>query len=129
MNNEEKIIELLTEIRDSLKKKKLTKTNKSSQKFTIPTLDEVKEYIIDKSYQVDAVQFIDFYESKGWMVGKNKMKDWKACVRTWAKRDKPKENKVQKDWPPNFDPSRQCSSGESVEACKTRAWREHIRLN
>jgi len=97
-------------------------------KFTPPALSDVRDYIDGKKYHVDAEQFIDFYESKGWMVGKNKMKDWKACVRTWAKRDNPKkENRIQKDWPPNFDPSRHCSSGESLDVCKTRAWRENIR--
>ena len=129
MNNEQKIIELLTEIRDLLKKP--VRVNKSSQKFTPPTLIEVKMYISDKNYPVDAEQFVDFYESKNWMVGKTKMKEWKACVRTWAKRDNgsKKEPMIKKDWPPNFDPSRQCSSGESMEGCKTRAWREHLRVN
>ena len=50
-----------------------------------PTLEMVDEYIREKGYNVDAEQFIDFYESKGWFVGKNKMKDWQAAVRTWEK--------------------------------------------
>lgn len=53
--------------------------------FVPPTLEEVKAYILEKGYAVDAERFIDFYTSKGWMVGKNKMKDWKAAVRTWSK--------------------------------------------
>ena len=60
---------------------------KGKTKFAPPSLDEVRDYIIEKHYRVDSFQFIDFYQSKGWMVGKNKMKDWKACVRTWEKRD------------------------------------------
>lgn len=56
--------------------------------FKIPTLDEVEAYIIEKDYNVDAEQFIDFYESKGWMIGKNKMKSWKAAVRTWQRNSK-----------------------------------------
>lgn len=59
---------------------------KESKKFKKPTLEEVKEYCLERNNQVDAEQFIDFYESKGWVVGKNSpMKDWKACVRTWEK--------------------------------------------
>ena len=55
--------------------------------FTPPSLSEVADYISENQYPVDPSRFIDFYESKGWMVGKNKMKCWKAAVRTWSKRD------------------------------------------
>ena len=54
--------------------------------FVAPSLQEVKDYISEKGYTVDAQRFIDFYEAKGWMIGKNKMKDWRAAVRTWARR-------------------------------------------
>ena len=59
--------------------------------FVPPSLSEVAEYIKHNDYNVDAEQWLNFYESKGWMVGKNKMKNWQAAVRTWAKRngDKP----------------------------------------
>ena len=53
-----------------------------------PTLAEVTEYCRSRHNNVDPQTFMDFYESKGWMVGKNKMKDWKACVRTWEKSDR-----------------------------------------
>lgn len=56
-------------------------------RFAPPTLDEVQAYISERGSSVDAQRFIDFYASKGWMVGKNPMKDWKAAVRTWEKRD------------------------------------------
>lgn len=56
-----------------------------SKRFTPPTLDQVSEYVEEIKSQVDPQRFIDFYESKGWMVGRNKMKDWKAAVRTWQK--------------------------------------------
>lgn len=55
--------------------------------FKKPTLEEVQDYCNERNNGVDAQRFIDFYESKGWMVGKNKMKDWKACVRTWEKKN------------------------------------------
>lgn len=53
--------------------------------FAPPSLEEVREYCKERNNNVDAETFISFYESKGWMVGKNKMKDWKACVRTWER--------------------------------------------
>ena len=55
------------------------------KKFTPPTLEEVQAYIKEKKYNIDANTWIDHYISNGWMVGKNKMKDWKAAVRTWSK--------------------------------------------
>ena len=53
--------------------------------FKIPTIIQVKEYCTERKNNVDAETFIDFYESKNFMIGKNKMKSWKACVRTWEK--------------------------------------------
>lgn len=57
-------------------------------RFIKPTVVELKQYINEKNYSVDAENFIDFYESKGWMIGKSKMKNWKAAVRTWNSRNK-----------------------------------------
>jgi len=65
------------------------KPRAKSIRFVPPSIEEVKEYCKQRNNNVNAEQFIDFYESKGWMVGKNKMKDWKAAVRTWEKRDAP----------------------------------------
>lgn len=56
--------------------------------FAPPTVIEVASYVREKGYSVDAQRFVDFYECKGWMVGKNKMKDWKAAVRNWERTDK-----------------------------------------
>ena len=66
------------------------KDKKENRRFTPPSLKEVSEYITEKGYHVDAQSFVDFYTSKGWRVGNSPMKDWKACVRTWARRDKDK---------------------------------------
>ena len=61
--------------------------NKEIRKnFTKPTIEEIQEYCSERNNGINAEAFYDFYESKGWCVGKNKMKDWKACVRTWEKR-------------------------------------------
>jgi hypothetical protein len=56
-------------------------------RFTPPTLQEVQSYMSEKGVNdpKEAEKFVDFYECKGWMVGKNKMKDWKAAVRNWIK--------------------------------------------
>ena len=64
----------------------LTDSNKKAF-FKKPTLDEVKNYCILRKNNIEADAFIDFYESKGWQIGKEKMKSWKACVRTWENRD------------------------------------------
>ena len=53
--------------------------------FKPPTVSEVSEYCKERGNSVDPELFVDFYTSKEWMVGKNKMKDWKAAVRTWEK--------------------------------------------
>lgn len=53
--------------------------------FTKPTVEDVKAYCIERKNNVDPNKFIDYYESNGWMVGRNKMKDWKAAVRSWEK--------------------------------------------
>jgi DNA-binding transcriptional MerR regulator len=61
------------------------KNDKNEKKFIIPNFNDVLEYCMQNDLDVDGVKFINFYESKGWMVGKNKMKDWKAAIRTWSK--------------------------------------------
>jgi hypothetical protein len=55
------------------------------QNFIPPTLEEVKEYCKERKNNVDPDKWINHYTANGWMVGKNKMKDWKAAVRTWEK--------------------------------------------
>lgn len=57
--------------------------SKKSSPFSPPTVDDVKAYASEKGYSLDAERFCYFYASKGWMVGKNKMKDWRAAVRNW----------------------------------------------
>lgn len=56
-----------------------------TKRFIPPTVDEVKVYCIERKNNVNAERFVDYYTSNGWMVGKNKMKNWKAAVRTWEK--------------------------------------------
>ena len=56
-------------------------------RFNPPTVEDVRAYCQERGNRVDAQMFLDFYASKGWKVGNQPMKDWKACVRTWEKRD------------------------------------------
>jgi len=64
----------------------LTDSNKKAL-FKKPKLDEVKNYCILRKNNIDAEAFISFYESKEWMIGKNKMKNWKQAIVTWEKRE------------------------------------------
>jgi hypothetical protein len=61
---------------------------KRSKAFQPPTALEVREYSVSIGKPIDAEAFVDFYESKGWLVGKSKMKCWKSAVRNWAKNSK-----------------------------------------
>lgn len=74
------------------------KREEKTKRFTPPTLDEVEQYCLERANGIDAQTFIDFYESKGWMIGKNKMKDWKAAVRTWERKNKESKTDVYGTW-------------------------------
>ena len=73
----------------------------SRRRFSSPTVDEVMKDCREQGFSVDAERFVDHYESNGWMVGKNKMKDWKAAVRNWSRKEKPKNGKAGSEqiWP------------------------------
>lgn len=68
------------------KENKKKSADKPHRSFVPPTADEVRMYCRERNNNVDAQSFVDFYESKGWLVGKVRMKDWKAAVRTWERR-------------------------------------------
>lgn len=66
---------------------------KKPVRFIEPTLEEIKTYCQERSSSVDANKFLNFYQSKGWMIGKSRMKDWKASVRSWENnKEKPIQN-------------------------------------
>ena len=74
-------------------------TNKSSIKeepakkqFKKPSVDEVREYCKERKNNIDPERFVDYYTAKGWKIGKQPMKDWKAAVRTWEKNNFDKTN-------------------------------------
>jgi len=96
--NEQQVIKLL----NNLSATNLTSINKNKEiriinkLFTIPMISEVENYCLERKNTIEAESFINFYDSKGWMVGKNKMKDWRACIRTWEMREKKKPMKTSK---------------------------------
>jgi hypothetical protein len=73
------------------------KQAKKSKRFKKPTLDELEHYCIERQNRVDIQKFYNFYESNGWKVGKNPMKDWRASVRGWERNsfDDKKQSKTQ----------------------------------
>lgn len=74
---------------------------KKTKRFVPPTVEEVEEYCISRNNTIDAEEFVAFYESKDWMVGKNKMKDWKSAIITWeksAKKRKQYKGNRDVDW-------------------------------
>ena len=74
-------------------------TTTKRKRFEKPTLSEIEQYCIERNNNVNAEQFYDYYESNGWKVGKNSMKDWKAAVRTWERSEyrKPNSKKNSKE--------------------------------
>lgn len=72
--------------------------------FRKPTFEEVSAYCQERNNGIDPEQFIDYYESKGWMIGKNKMKDWKASVRTWERNRKEKPKAIKPNPVPEESP-------------------------
>lgn len=94
--------EIEKEIEKELEIELDTKANKSptkAKRFVKPTLSEIEQYCIERNNNVDAQHFYDHYESNGWKVGKNSMKDWKAAVRNWERNEyrKPNSKKNSKE--------------------------------
>lgn len=68
-----------------------TLSNRASSKFKKPSIEEIAAYCTERNNKIDANTFYDYYESNGWIVGRTHMKDWKAAVRSWEKREMPKK--------------------------------------
>lgn len=95
------------------------KRDKRAARFTPPTIDDVAAYVSEKGYHVNADCFVSFYQQKGWMVGKNRMKDWKAAVQNWETRWKD-ENKAQEKAPVcKSDSARDAWMGKYIKGEKT----------
>lgn len=74
-----------------------------SKRFTPPSPDEVEEYGEEIGYKIDGGRFCDYYASRGWLVGKNKMKDWRAAVRTWRRNDEDKAEAEDDGYTPTWE--------------------------
>lgn len=92
INEDNAVINLQSKVKESKVKESKEKGRKNSR-FSPPTIDQVQDYILEKNYKhVKAERFCNFYESKGWYVGKNKMKNWKSAVSGWENRAKTESN-------------------------------------
>ena len=101
------------------------KNNISVTRFVKPKVEEIEAYCKERKNNVDAQQFFDYYESKGWKVGKSPMKDWKSAVRTWERNNFNNHNKVVTNEPPkpqfNFIKGEDCSTApKKCPVCSTR---------
>lgn len=83
--NKSKEIELERELDNDCAEAPQTNKPSKSKKFVKPSVEEIQAYCLERNNNVDAERFFDYYESNGWKVGKNAMKDWKAAVRTWER--------------------------------------------
>jgi len=78
---------------DKRRKEKNIKSRGKENRFSPPSLDDVKKYCSERKNRVNPEKWFDFYQAKNWMIGKNKMKDWRAAVRTWEKSTNKQEEK------------------------------------
>jgi hypothetical protein len=69
-----------------------TRTRERKYRFIKPTMEEIEDYCKERNNNIDAEQFYNFYESKNWMIGKNKMKNWRAAIITWERNNKEQKN-------------------------------------
>jgi hypothetical protein len=83
--------------KEDFSNEKSKKESPKSTRFIPPTLEEVQTYITENNFIIDAQKFIDYYQSNGWIVGKTKMKDWKATVRGWERREQEHFRKQKKE--------------------------------
>ena len=76
--------------------------NNSVSVFKKPTINEIKDYCIERNNNIDPETFYNFYESKGWLIGKNKMKNWKSAIITWEKSRKEKQPNKKENKNPDW---------------------------
>lgn len=116
--NTEKRREEIEKSREENTKSKGECEGENRKRFVLPTVGEVIAYCVERGNDIDAQQFIDFYASKGWMVGKNKMTDWKAAIRTWEKYHKEKQetpkNKAAQELEDFYEMTARWAKGENA---------------
>ena len=98
-------------IKEKEKEKEKHKEKKDTagkpQQFTPPTIEEVRAYCLERKNGVDPQKWYDFYSAKGWMIGRNKMKNWQAAVRTWEREEKQKSQSQRPTSTSNLSPVEQ----------------------
>tara|TARA_B110000902_G_scaffold119327_1_gene139859 strand:+ start:34 stop:777 length:744 start_codon:yes stop_codon:yes gene_type:complete len=87
--------EPISDIKDNTNKYNTIKYERALS-FLKPTIDDINEYCKERNNNINAETFFDFYESKDWLIGNNKMNNWKASIRTWEKREKNKPKTMSK---------------------------------
>ena len=104
VTNEKRACSVEKEIEIDKEKRKINKREKASA-FEPPTIEQVEDYCVESDIHIDPAAFVNYYQSKGWAVGKTKMTDWKASVRYWEsiakQRGQPVQNKVASFAVPN----------------------------
>ena len=80
--------------KNSIDKNSIDKNSIDNKRFVKPTLEQIKEYCLERNNNVDSERFFNYYEANGWVQGKSRkpIKDWKACIRTWEQTEKKKDN-------------------------------------
>lgn len=81
-------IDIEKDIDIELEKDKEKEEKKPRPRFVPPTVEEIRNYCLERNNNVDAEAFFDYYTSKDWYIGKNKMKDWRAAVRNWERHER-----------------------------------------
>jgi len=117
--DENNVYNLYTDCIHSIDKYSIDKNSiiyKEKKTFQKPTIEEIQQYCDERNNGINANAFYDFYESKNWYVGKNKMKDWKACVRTWEQRSN--KQVIKNNVPSWFDKDLQSKETELDEEVK-----------
>lgn len=104
--------------------KECVKEKTASRKFVKPTRSEIQDFINLNSFVVNADYFINHYESNGWKVGKNSMKDWKATLRNWNTREK--ENQKSKPNQKNYDDQFRNADGSINHEAKRQAFVDRV---
>jgi hypothetical protein len=91
-------------VKESKEKKIIDIEKDKTTRFVKPNRDDVRKYMIELDMSDLSQRFVDYYESNGWRVGKNPMKDWKACVRTWKQQNNEKPKTTESFYKPlKFD--------------------------
>lgn len=105
-------------------KKTFNDVKEKRKRFVPPTVEEVRAYCQESNYPIDAESFVNYYQSKGWMIGKSPMKDWQAAVRTWVSKRKEQQPQLfSQEQPPQEEPEpKRTISISFINSYYKKAW-------